>query len=167
MDVSTEKIKELRGKSGAGIMDCRQALITSEGDMDKALELLKEKGLTIAKKKAERTTEQGIIAAYVHNTGRIGAMVELDCETDFVARTDEFKELSRCLAMQVAALSPQYVSKEDLPQGSDLDPKEVCLLAQPFIKDPAKTVNDMVIEAIAKVGENIRVKRFTRFEIGA
>jgi elongation factor Ts len=159
-------IKELRSKSGAGVMDCRSALISCEGDMEKAAVYLKEKGLATAQKKAERTTSQGLVAAYIHNTGRIGAMVELNCETDFVARTDEFKELARCLAMQVAALSPQFVSEEDMPKDADVDPKEGCLLLQAYIKDPTKTVNDIIVETIAKTGENIKVKKFTRYELG-
>ena len=162
MQISTEMIKELREQCGAGIMDCRSALLSCDGDMEKALQTLKEKGLLKAQKKAERATTQGLIEAYIHTAGRIGAMVEVNCETDFVARTDEFKELAHCLAMQVAALSPQYISKEEIPEGADVDPQEACLLLQPYIIDPTKTTNDAIVEAIAKVGENIRVSRFTR-----
>ena len=167
MGISLEKIKELREQSGAGIMDCRNTLQAAEGDMDKAIQILKEKGLLKAKKKAERTTSQGLVEAYVHAGGRIGAMVELNCESDFVARTDEFRELAHCLAMQVAAMSPQFISKEDIPEEADgVDPKAACLLLQPYIKDPAMTIQDVIVEAVAKVGENIKVGRFTKFELG-
>ena len=167
MEISTEMIKELREQSGAGIMDCRSALLGTDGDMEKALEFLKEKGLLKAQKKAGRATDQGLIEAYIHTAGRIGAMIEVNCETDFVARTDEFKELAHCLAMQVAAMSPQYVSEEEIPEGSDDEPQESCLLLQPYIKDPAKTVKDIIVETIAKVGENIRVSRFIKYELGS
>lgn len=167
MEISTDRIKELRAQSGAGIMDCRSALLGSGGDIDKALQALKEKGLVKAKKTSERVTRQGLVEAYIHAGGRVGAMVEVNCETDFVARLDEFKALAHCLAMQVAALSPQFVCEEEVPEGTEMDPKEACLLSQPFIKDPARTVNDIVIEVIAKTGENIRVRRFARFELGA
>ena len=166
MQISTEMIKELREQSGAGIMDCRSALLGCDGDMEKAVQVLKEKGLVKAKKGAERATTQGLIEAYIHTAGRIGAMVEVSCETDFVARTDEFKELAHCLAMQVAALSPQFISEDEVSEGADIDPKEACLLLQPYIKDPTRTVNDIIVEVIAKTGENIRVSRFTRFELG-
>ena len=166
MEVSTEMIRELRDQCGAGIMDCRNALLVTDGDMEKALLVLKEKGLLKAKKKAERVTSQGLIEAYIHTGGRIGAMVEVSCETDFAARTDEFKELAHYLAMQVAALSPQFISKEDVLEGADIEPEVACLLLQPYIKDPTKTVQDLIVETIAKVGENIRVSRFTRFELG-
>ena len=166
MEISTDMIKELRNQSGAGIMDCRSALLDTEGDMEKATRVLKEKGLAKAQKKAERATTQGLIEAYIHTAGRIGAMIEVNCETDFVARTDEFKELAHCLAMQVAALSPQFISEEEVPEGADMEPQEACLLLQPYIKDPARTVQDVIIETIAKVGENIRVSRFVRFELG-
>lgn len=166
MEISTEMIKVLRSQSGAGIMDCRGALLSCQGDMDKALQSLKEKGLLKAQKKAERATGQGLVEAYVHTAGRIGAMIEVNCETDFVARTDEFKELAHWLAMQVAALSPRFISEEEMPEGADVVPQEACLLLQPYIKDPAKTVKDVITETVARVGENIRVKRFTRYELG-
>ena len=167
LEVTTQTIKELREQCGAGIMDCRNALIHTEGDMEKALQMLKEKGLLKAQKKAERETSQGVVEAYIHTGGRIGALIELNCETDFVARTDEFKELAHCLVMQVAALSPQYVSEEELPEDTDADPQAACLLLQPYIKDPTKTIKDLIIETIAKVGENIKVNRFARFELGS
>ncbi len=166
MQISTEMIKELRDQSGAGIMDCRSALLGAEGDMAKALQSLKEKGLLKAQKKSERVTTQGMVEAYIHTAGRIGAIVEVNCETDFVARTDVFKQLAHCLAMQVAALSPKYISEEEVPEGADIDPKEACLLLQPYIKDPTVTVQDVIVETVAKVGENIKVSRFIRYELG-
>ena len=166
MGISVEMIKELREQSGAGIMDCRNTLVVAKGNMDKALQILKENGLLKAKKKAERATGQGLVEAYVHAGGRIGAMVELNCETDFVARTDEFREMAHCLAMQVAAMSPQFIAEEDIPEEADVDPKAACLLLQPYIKDPTMTIQDIIVEAIARVGENIKVGRFTRFELG-
>lgn len=166
MEISIEMIKELREQCGAGIMECRNTLLEVEGDMGKALQVLKEKGLLKAEKKAERATTQGLIEAYVHTGGRIGALVEVNCETDFVARTDEFKELAHNLAMQVAALSPQFVTKEEIPEGIDIEPKTACLLLQPYIKDPSMTVRDVIVETIAKTGENIKVSRFARFELG-
>ncbi len=167
MEITTEMIKELRKESGAGIMDCRSALVGTEGDMEKALATLKENGLLKAQKKAERATGQGLVEAYIHTAGRIGAMVELNCETDFVARTDEFKELAHCLAMQVAALAPRYISEEDVPEDEEVVPEEACLLLQPYIKDPTRVVKDIIVETIAKVGENIRVRRFSRYELGS
>lgn len=166
MEVSTELIKELRNQCSAGIMECRNALIETKGDLEKALQVLKEKGLLKAEKKVDRATGQGLIEAYIHTGGRIGALVEVNCETDFVARTDEFKELAHDLAMQVAALSPQYVSEEEIPEGADVEPQVACLLQQPFIRDSAQTVRDIIVAVIAKVGENIRVSRFSRFELG-
>ncbi len=148
-------------------MDCRNALLEVSGDLGKALELLKEQGILKAQKKAERTTTEGLIEAYIHAGGRIGAMVEVNCETDFAARTDEFKALAHDLAMQIAAMQPQFISKEEVPEGTEVEFDTACLLLQPFIKDTDKTVQDVVIETIAKVGENIKVKRFVRFELGA
>jgi elongation factor Ts len=159
-------IKELRGQCGAGVMECRNALVEVDGDMEKALEILKEKGLLKARKKAERTTAQGLVEAYVHTGERIGAMVEVNCETDFVARTDEFRELAHNLAMQVAALAPQFITEEEIPAGVDVEPQAACLLLQPYIRDPDKIVQDVIVETIARVGENIRVSRFARFEVG-
>jgi len=166
LDISTASIKELRNKCGAGIMDCRNALVGADGDMEKALEALKEQGYLKAAKKAERITEQGLIETYVHIGGRIGAMVELNCETDFVARTDEFRELAHNLAMQVAAMCPQFVSEEEVPPESDVEVETACLLQQAYIRDPGITVKDVIVQAIAKVGENIKVSRFVRFELG-
>ena len=159
-------IKELRGQCGAGVMECRNALVKTEGDIEKALQNLKEEGLLKALKKTERTTAQGLVETYIHIGGRIGAMVEVNCETDFVARTGEFKELAHNLAMQIAAIPSRYISKEEIPEGTEIEPETDCLLQQPFIKSPDRTVQDIIVETIAKVGENIRVRRFTRFELG-
>ena len=167
MKISIEMVKELRDQCGAGVMECRNTLFEVEGNMAKALQILKEKGLRKAEKKAERITAQGLVEAYVHTGGRVGAMVELNCETDFVARTSEFKELAHELAMQIAALSPQFISEEDIPEGTDVEPQAACLLLQPYIRDPGKTVHDIIVETIAKVGENIQVGRFARFELGS
>ena len=148
-------------------MECRNVLLEVEGDMAKAAQILKERGLLKAEKKAERVTAQGLVEAYVHTGGRIGAMVEVNCETDFVARTDEFKELAHNLAMQVAAQAPQFIAAEEIPEDADdVEPEVACLLLQPYIKDPTMAVKDIIIEAIAKVGENIKVSRFSRFELG-
>lgn len=166
MQVSAETIKEVREKTGAGVMDCRKALDEAGGNMDKACELLIQRGIALAQKKATRVANQGIIETYVHSGGKMGVMVEINCETDFVARTEQFKELAHDIAMQIAAMSPQFVSQEDIPPGTECEPQTACLLLQPFIKDPAKTIQDIITETIAKVGENIKVRRFTRFELG-
>ena len=166
MEISIDIIKELREQSGAGVMACRNALIESQGDIDKALEILKEQSLFVVQKKATRAASQGIIEAYIHAQGRIGAMVEVNCETDFVARTNEFRELAHDLAMQVAAMNPLVVSEEEIPEASELEPQAACLLLQPYIKDPSKTIQDTINDAIAKMRENIRVNRFARFELG-
>ena len=167
LEISTASIKELRDQCGAGIMDCRNALLEAKGDIEKALQTLKEKGILKAAKKAERATTEGLIEAYVHTGGRIGTIIELNCETDFVARTDEFKGLAHNLAMQVAAMCPRFISTEEVPEGADIEPETACLLLQPYIKDPDKTVQDVIMETIAKVGENIRLRRFARFELGS
>ena len=166
MKISTARVKELRDQSRAGIMDCRNALLEAKGDMEEALQILKQRTLFQAESKAKRAATQGIIEAYVHTGGRIGAIVEVNCETDFVARTDEFKELAHHLAMQVAAIPPQFISNEEIPEGADIEPQAACLLLQPYIKDADKTIQDIIAETIAKVGENIKVSRFARFEIG-
>jgi elongation factor Ts len=167
LEITTQMIKELREQCGAGIMDCRSALVYTEGDVEKALAYLKEKGLIKAQKKADRVTMQGLVEAYIHTAGRIGALVEVNCETDFVARTSDFKCLAHDIAMQVAALSPKYISKEEIPVGTDVDPVEACLLSQPFIKDPTQTVSDLITATVAKTGENIRVRRFIRYELSS
>jgi len=189
-EITTEQIKELRARTGAGIVDCRNALQQAGGDLDKATEILKAKGLATAQKKAGRAATEGLIEAYIHTGGKVGAMVEVNCETDFVARTDEFRRLSRDLAMQITASAPRYVMREEIPAetveeqrrlfASDLTGKpaaavegkltkwyqEVVLLEQPFIRDESKTVRDLITEAISRIGENIQVRRFARFRIG-
>ncbi len=167
MEISTVSIKELRAQCGAGVMECRNALQQARGDIEKALEVLKEQGWLRAAKKAERATAQGLVEAYIHTGGRIGAMIELNCETDFTARTDEFRELAHNLAMQVAAMCPQFVSKEDIPKEVDVEVETACLLQQPYIKDPSMSVQDVIVQTIARVGENIKVSRFARFELGS
>jgi len=164
LQIPTESIKALREKTGAGVLDCKNALIKTSGDFDGAMAILKERGLVIAEKKAQRPTREGLIEAYVHTGGRIGALVEVNCETDFVARTDEFKSLAHDLAMQVTATGPKFLSPDDA--SGEEDPAEVCLLLQPFIKEPQKTIQDVINEVKAKLGENIRVGRFTRFQLG-
>ena len=166
LELSVATIKELRERTGAGIMDCKRALEETSGDMDKAEELLTQQGIASAVKKATRSTEEGIVESYIHSGGRIGVLIEVNCETDFVARTDDFKELAHDVAMQVAAMSPSYVSSDDVPDGEDADSAETVLMFQPFIKDPSKSVQDLVNEGIGKLGENIRVRRFTRFSLG-
>jgi elongation factor Ts len=166
LEITTDMIKELRAQCGAGIMDCRCVLVSTQGNMDKALAILKEKGFAKAEKKSARVTMMGLVEAYIHTAGRIGALVEVNCETDFVARTDDFKCLAHDIAMQVAALSPTYISEEDVPEGTKVDPVDACLLSQPFIKDPTQTIKDRIVATIAKTGENIKVRRFTRFELG-
>ncbi len=166
LDITTEQIKDLRQDSGAGIMDCRNALKETNGDKAKAMEILQKQGFVNAKKSAGRTTKQGLVASYIHGGGRIGALVEVNCETDFVARTNEFQDLVRNVAMQVAAMDPQYLSKESCPAGVEIDFQNACLLMQPYIKDPARSVQDLVTELIAKTGENIVISHFSRFELG-
>ena len=190
MAVTTDMVKALRARTGAGIMDCRKALEDANGDLDLAVELIKAKGLAAAAKRADRAASEGVVEAYIHAGNRLGALVELNCETDFVARTDDFKTLAKELAMQVAAASPRYLSKDDLPaevlteqravfkadqptaSDADLDRRlaqwvtEVALLEQPYIRDAGKKVGDMVTDAIARTGENIRVRRFSRFKLG-
>jgi elongation factor Ts len=166
LKIPTERVKELREQSGAGIMECRNILVEAEGDLDKAIQLLKERSLYKAAKKKERVTSQGLIEAYVHPGGRVGAMVEVNCETDFVARTDEFKELAHDLAMQVAAMPPQFISQEEAPEGAEIEIQMACLLQQPYIRDLSTKVQDLINQTIAKTGENIKVSRFARFELG-
>ena len=166
MQISVESIKELRNLTGAGIMDSKNALQESNGDIAKAEEILREKGMASAMKKSSRATNQGLVESYIHSGGRIGAIVEANCETDFVARTDDFKSLAHDIAMQVAAMDPKYVDAADIPEGEDENPEQVCLLQQAFIKDPSKTMQELVNETVAKIGENINVRRFTRFALG-
>lgn len=167
MDISAEAVKKLRDKTGAGVMECKRALVEAHGDFDKAVEILKRSGLAKVEKKAERVARQGLIEAYIHAGGRVGAMIELNCETDFVARNEEFKTLAHDIAMQVAAMSPVYVSPDDVPPEQAQGVAELALLSQPFIKNPSQTIQDIVNERIAKFGENIMVRRFVRYELGA
>jgi elongation factor Ts len=166
LDITTDEIKKLREESGAGVMDCRNALKETNGDKAKALEILMKQGVVKAQKSAGRVTKQGLIVSYIHAGGRIGALVEVNVETDFVARTAEFQELAHNVAMQVAAMAPEFLSKNDCPTGKEIDFQNACLLLQPYIKDPAKTIQDIVTELIAKTGENITISRFARFELG-
>jgi len=196
MDISAEQVKKLRAMTNAGVMDCKVALQEAEGDLEKAIEVLKKKGLAAAARKADRATTEGLIGSYVHAGGKIGVLVEVNCETDFVARTEEFQTLVKDIAMHIAASNPQYFRREDIPAevlnkereiyraqlaGSGKPEKviekivdgkmekyfaEVCLYEQPFIKDTDKTVRDLINEHIAKFGENITVRRFVRFHLG-
>ena len=174
MEITADMVKELRERSGAGVLECKKVLTEAGGDMNKAVEALKLKGLAIAEKKAARVTRAGLIEAYIHPGARVGVLVEVNCETDFVAKTNEFIELAHNLALQVAAMSPKYVTAEEVPPGTELNKdgskfnaETDCLMSQVFIKDPSKTIANVVVETIAKVGENIKVARFTRFELGA
>lgn len=196
MTISTDMIKELRAKTGAGVLDCKTALEKSKGDMEQALEILRQRGLAIAAQKVGRVAQEGLVEAYVHTGGRIASLVEVNCETDFVARTDEFRRLAHDLAMQVAAIAPKYLLPENVPATVVEEEKEkyraqlaeegkpdhvieeiiegklekfyeeVCLLKQPFIKDEGYTVQELILQKIAQLGENIQVRRFVRFELG-
>lgn len=166
MAVTVETIKALRDLTGAGIMDSKRALEETDGDVEAARKILREKGIASAAKKASRDTNEGLVESYIHSGGRVGAIVELNCETDFVARTEDLKDLAHNVAMQVAAMSPKYVREDELPDDEDGSPQEICLLNQPFIRDNEQTVQDVVNETIAKVGENVRVRRFSRFSLG-
>jgi elongation factor Ts len=162
---SMDNIKRLREETGAGIMDCKRALEDSSGDLEKAKGLLRERGIARAEGRAGRTASQGLVHSYVHSD-RVGALVEVNCETDFVARTEDFKTLVHEIAMQVASMNPEVVSADQLEEGGDRDPKEAALMEQAWIRDNHKTIRDLVQETIAKTGENIRVNRFVRFELG-
>lgn len=196
MQITSGMVKELRDKTGAGIMDCKEALTASEGSMDDAVDFLRKKGLQSAAKRSARTTREGIIESYIHTGNRLGVLLEVNCETDFVARTDDFQTFVRDLAMHIAASNPLYISKDDVPEEAlekeraileeqakqagrpeQVIPKivegrlqkyyeEHCLLEQPFVKNPDITVDEMLKEQIAKMGENITVGRFTRFLLG-
>jgi len=166
MQISVESVKALRDLTGAGIMDSKNALVESNGDIAKAEEILRDKGMASAMKKSSRATNQGLVESYIHSGGRIGAIVETNCETDFVARTDDFKSLAHDIAMQVAAMDPKYLDASDIPEGEEVNPEQVCLLQQAFIKDNSKTIQDLVNETIAKIGENVKVRRFSRFALG-
>jgi len=195
-EITVDMIKELRARTGAGMMDCKRALEETGGDMDKAVDVLRKKGLAQAAKKASRAAEEGLVVSYIHHNNRVGVLLELKCETDFVARTDEFQELARNIAMHIAMANPQYVSRDQIPQEviehemsierekakaegrpeAVLDKivqgrmakfyESVCLLDQPFIKDDSKKIADLINETIARLGENIVIGRFARFELG-
>ena len=167
MAVTAENVKTLREQTGAGMLDSKNALEKAKGDIEKAKAILNEAGFAAATKRADRETAEGLVQSYIHHNNRVGALVEVNCESDFVARTDDFKELVAAIALQVGGAQPKYVSIEDLPKDSDDDPKAVVLLEQPYLRDESKTVGDLVREAIGKTGENIRIKRFARFELGA
>jgi elongation factor Ts len=162
---TVEQIKSLRELTGAGIMDCKDALEKSEGNQDKAVDLLRQKGFSQAAKRSGRDTTEGVVEAYIHTGGRVGALVELGCETDFVARTPEFRQLAHNVAMQVAAMNPVYVSESEIAEGDDRPPAQVTLLLQPFIKNTSMQVGDIVQELAAKVGENVKVVRFKRLAL--
>ena len=194
--ISKEMVKALRERTGAGVLDCKRALEETGGDLEEATRLLRQRGLAIAAKKAGRLAQEGLVEAYIHAGGRLGALVEINCETDFVARTEEFQRLAHDLAMQVVASNPQYLRPEDIPPEvieekkrlflSELEGQnkpehlwerivegkleryydQVCLLRQPFIKDEGLTVEEVITEGIAKLGENIVVRRFVRYELG-
>jgi elongation factor Ts len=159
VDISANTVKELRAKTGAGIMDCKRALQDANGNMDKATELLRQRGLATSSKVAGREAKQGLIESYIHTGGRIGALVEVNCETDFVARTDEFRTLAREIAMQIASMNPSTVGSMEDNDGEGL-------LGQEYIRDSRKTIRDLIKETIAQVRENIQVSRFMRFEVG-
>jgi elongation factor Ts len=196
MEVSASAVKELREKTGAGMMDCKKALAETAGDVPKAIDYLRQKGLAAAAKKADRVAADGAVGAYVHPGGKIGVLVEINCETDFVARTAEFQALLKDIAMQVAAANPRYVRREEVP-APELDKEkeiyrqqaletgkpekvvdkivegkierfysEACLLEQAFIKDPDKKISDIVNESIGRLGENIQIRRFSRYHLG-
>ena len=194
-DISAEQVKELRERTGAGFMDCKKALTEADGDMDRAVAILRERGLAAAAKKSSREAREGLVSSYIHTGGRVGVLIEVNCETDFVARTDEFQKLVRDLAVQVAGLAPLYVDQTSIPP-ADLEAKkaelladeatqkkpenirpqivegqlkkwyaQVCLVDQPF-RDEERTVGELITEKIATIGENIRVRRFTRYALG-
>ncbi len=195
MDIKASDVKRLREATGAGMMDAKQALIDAGGDFDKALEILRKQGQKIAAKKAEREASEGLIGVYLHSNGKVAAMVEVKCETDFVARTDQFKQLANDIAMQIAAMNPAYLSPDDVPaevkdkereiyraeveqQGKPADIvdkivegklekfyTQVCLLKQPFIKDDSVTIEQLIEQHIASLGENIKLGKFVRFSL--
>lgn len=196
MAVSASAVKELREKTGAGMLDCKKALDETNGDVSKAIDLLREKGLAAAANKAGRVATEGVVESYIHAGGRIGVLVEINCETDFVGKTDQFREFARDIAMQIAAANPKFVSREEVSQ-AELDKEreiltaqalnegkpekivekmvegrlgkyyeEFCLLEQSFIKDPDKTISTLLNEKISTIGENISIRRFVRYELG-
>lgn len=165
-EISTSMIRELRDKTGAGVMDAKRALEQAEGNTEKAEELLREKGLASAAKRAGRVASEGVVQSYIHQGGRIGAMVELNCETDFVARTDDFGDLAKNLAMQVAAMSPRFVDREAVPGDAGEVTDEELLMEQEYIRESGTKISDLVKQLSAKTGENVVISRFSRFELG-
>ena len=166
MPVTAAQVRELRDKTGAGIMDSKRALEESAGDIAKAESILNAKGLASAAKKADRSTSEGLVVSYIHTGGRVGSMVELNCETDFVARTDEFGILGRNIAMQIAAMNPIYLDRASIPEDVEDVKDEELLNEQEYIRDSSMKIIDLVKESIGKLGENIRIRRFSRFELG-
>jgi elongation factor Ts len=195
-EITSELVKTLRDKTGAGMMDCKKALAETGGDLEKAIDHLRKKGAATAEKRADRVTNQGLVEAYIHAGGRIGSLVEVNCETDFVAKTDDFRALAREIAMQIAAMNPLYIQREDVPKDvvehemdiyrtqarNDKKPEAIlekiatgklekyyqdtCLLEQTFIKDSGKTIKDLILDTTARTGEKVTVRRFKRFHLG-
>jgi len=166
MDIPASAVKEVRSKTSAGMLDCRKALEQCSGDINQAIEALRQKGFAAAEKRASRSVGEGVVAAYVHHNSKVGALIELNCETDFVARNEEFRRLAYDIAMHVVASRPVYMCVEDMPADCALPAEEACLLAQPYVRDPSKTIADLITEAIAKTGENIKIGKFSRIEVG-
>ncbi len=166
MQISVESVKEVRAQTSAGMMDCKKALEQCGGDIGGAVEALRQKGFAMAAKRADRAVGEGVVASYLHHNSRVGALLELNCETDFVARTDDFKRLAYDLAMHIVASDPAYLSIDEMPSDSSASAEAVCLLSQPFVRDPSMSVADVITEAIARTGENIRIGKFARIEVG-
>ncbi|MPZ98101.1 MAG: translation elongation factor Ts [Dehalococcoidia bacterium] len=164
--VTADDVKRLRDETGAGVMDSKRALEEANGDFDRARSILREQGIASAAKRADRATSEGLVEAYIHAGGRIGALVEVQCETDFVGRTDTFRQLARDVAMQVAAMNPVALTPEEVPADAVGKPEDNALLTQTFIKDGSKSIGDLVQDVIASTGENVRIARFARFELG-
>ena len=164
--MNSNLIKELRDKTGAGIMACKSALESSNGHIEKAMSLLQEQGIALARKKSSRSANEGIISSYIHSNSKIGVLLEINCETDFVAKTEDFKDLAHQITMQIAAMNPIYIDSESEADGKDIKPtSENSLLQQVFIKDSEKTIKSLIEETSGKLGENIQIKRFQRFAI--
>lgn len=173
VNITLNMVKKLREMSGAGVMSCKKALAETDGDFEEALEILRAQGLSIAAKKASRETREGLISSYVHFGGKIGVLVELNCETDFVAKTDEFKQLAKDICMHIAWSNPQFISREEVPKEIVAREKDkegylskVCLLEQSFFRDNEIAVSSYLASQIAKMGENIRIRRFVRYQLG-
>lgn len=195
-EISATLVKELRDKTGSGIMDCKQALKENAGDIEKALDFLRKKGLATAQKRSGRDAKEGVVQSYIHMGGKIGVMVEVNCETDFVAKNEDFQEFAKNVAMHIAAAAPMGLGPEEIPESVIAREREIyreraleqgkpaniidkivdgqvekfykdsCLLSQPYIKDPKLTITDLLTETIAKIGENIKIRRFARFQLG-